>query len=48
MSSIANGNPDAPTPEATAAGQASGPLMQLLASGLQLWVRQQCDAIESL
>ena len=22
--------------------------MQLLASGLQLWVRQQCDAIESL
>ena len=48
MSSIANGNPDAPTPEATAAGQANGPLMQLLASGLQLWVRQQCDAIESL
>ena len=26
----------------------SGPVMQLLASGLQLWVRQQCDAIESL
>jgi len=26
----------------------SGPVMQLLASGLQLWVRQQCDAIENL
>jgi len=26
----------------------SGPVMQLLASGLKLWVRQQCDAIESL
>lgn len=26
----------------------SGPVMQLVASGLQLWVRQQCDAIESL
>ncbi len=28
--------------------ESSGPVMQLLASGLQLWVRQQCDAIESL
>ena len=28
--------------------ETSGPVMQLLASGLQLWVRQQCDAIESL
>jgi len=26
----------------------SGPVMQLLASGLQLWLRQQCEAIESL
>jgi len=26
----------------------SGPVMQLLASGLQFWVRQQCEAIESL
>ena len=25
-----------------------GPVMQLLASGLQFWVRQQCQAIESL
>lgn len=25
-----------------------GPVMQLLASGLQLWLRQQCEAIESL
>ena len=28
--------------------QASGPVMQLLASGLQLWVRQQCQSVESL
>lgn len=28
--------------------QASGPLMQLLASGLQLWVRQQCQSVDSL
>ena len=27
---------------------ASGPVMQLLASGLQLWIRQQCQSIESL
>ena len=26
----------------------SGPLLQLLASGLQLWVRQQCQSIDSL
>jgi len=25
-----------------------GPVMQLLASGLQLWVRQQCQSIGSL
>lgn len=28
--------------------ETSGPVMQLLASGLQLWVRQQCEAIDSL
>lgn len=28
--------------------QQRGPVMQLLASGLQLWVRQQCQAIGSL
>lgn len=27
---------------------ANGPVMQLLASGLQLWIRQQCQAIGSL
>jgi len=26
----------------------SGPLLQLLSSGLQLWVRQQCQSIDSL
>ena len=25
-----------------------GPVMQLLSSGLQFWVRQQCQAIDSL
>lgn len=34
--------------DATEGTGASGPVMQLLASGLQLWVRQQCEAIESL
>ena len=28
--------------------QASGPVMQLLSSGLQLWVKQQCQRVESL
>ena len=28
--------------------QASGPVMQLLSSALQLWVRQQCQSVESL
>jgi hypothetical protein len=32
-------NPDTP---------GSGPVLQLLASGLQLWLRQQCEGIESL
>ncbi|MFM7635801.1 MAG: DUF2993 domain-containing protein [Cyanobacteriota bacterium] len=35
-----------PSPSSTS--DSSGPLLQLLASGLQLWVRQQCEAIESL
>jgi hypothetical protein len=26
----------------------SSPVLQLLASGLQLWIRQQCEAVESL
>ena len=28
--------------------QRSSPVLQLLASGLQLWIRQQCEALESL
>ena len=28
--------------------QPTGPVMQLLASGLQYWIRQQCEAVESL
>jgi len=28
--------------------QRSSPVLQLLASGLQLWIRQQCEAVESL
>ena len=32
---------DAPT-------QRSSPVLQLLASGLQFWIRQQCEAVESL
>jgi len=35
-------NPD------TADTPGSGPVLQLLASGLQLWLRQQCEGIESL
>lgn len=37
-----------PSPSSTPESSTSGPVMQLLASGLQLWVRQQCEAIESL
>lgn len=54
MSSSSSRNPDAPPDAATASHSpghspaGGGPVMQLLASGLQLWVRQQCDAIESL
>lgn len=28
--------------------KSSGPVLQLLASGLQFWIRQQCEAVESL
>ena len=28
--------------------QRSGPVLQLLASGLQFWIRQQCDTVDSL
>jgi hypothetical protein len=28
--------------------QRSGPVLQLLASGLQFWIRQQCDTVENL
>jgi hypothetical protein len=28
--------------------QRSGPVLQLLASALQFWIRQQCEAVESL
>ena len=31
-----------------AESQRSSPVLQLLASGLQLWIRQQCEAVESL
>lgn len=30
------------------AADRGGPVLQLLASGLQLWIRQQCQAVESL
>lgn len=40
--------PTAATCSDTTISRDSGPVMQLLASGLQLWVRQQCDSIESL
>jgi len=29
-------------------GKRSGPVLQLLASGLQFWIRQQCQAVDSL
>lgn len=42
--------PESGTPAAapTGAPPSSGPLLSLLASGLELWIRQQCDAVESL
>ena len=38
----------APSPGNGQSQPASGPLLQLLASALQLWVRQQCEAVGSL
>lgn len=35
-----------PSPDSTASG--NSPVLNLLASGLQAWVRQQCEAVESL
>ena len=35
-----------PSPDSTAAG--NSPVLNLLASGLQAWIRQQCEAVESL
>ncbi len=32
----------------TAAPLGSGPVLQLLASGLQFWIKQQCDAVDQL
>ena len=36
------------TPPGTAMPPGSGPLLQLLASGLQFWIKQQCDAVDQL
>ena len=35
-----------PSPDSSAAG--NSPVLNLLASGLQLWIRQQCEVVESL
>jgi hypothetical protein len=35
-----------PSPDSTASG--NSPVLNLLASGLQGWIRQQCEAVESL
>ena len=32
----------------TSQAKRSGPMLQLLASALQLWIRQQCEAVDSL
>jgi len=42
------GDPAAATGSDSAETAGSGPVLQLLASGLQLWLRQQCEGIESL
>jgi hypothetical protein len=42
------GDPAAAINPDTADTPGSGPVLQLLASGLQLWLRQQCEGIESL
>ncbi|WP_259731186.1 MULTISPECIES: LmeA family phospholipid-binding protein [Synechococcales] len=35
-------------PADTSIHQGSGPLLQLIAAGLQVWIRSQCEAVESL
>jgi hypothetical protein len=42
------GDPAAATGSDSSETAGSGPVLQLLASGLQLWLRQQCEGIESL
>lgn len=42
------GDPAAAINPDTSETPGSGPVLQLLASGLQLWLRQQCEGIESL
>jgi len=42
------GDPAAATGSDSAETAGSGPVLQLLASGLQIWLRQQCEGIESL
>ena len=37
-----------PEPSPDSSNPSSSPVLQLLASGLQLWIRQQCEAVESL
>lgn len=39
---------DLPAAGPAGPGDASGPVLQLLASALQLWLRQQCQSIDSL
>jgi hypothetical protein len=35
-------------PEQESEAQRSGPVLQLIASGLQFWIRQQCQSVDSL
>ncbi|MEY4298610.1 MAG: hypothetical protein RLZZ423_1789 [Cyanobacteriota bacterium] len=35
-------------PEHESEGRRSGPVLQLIASGLQFWIRQQCQSVDSL
>ena len=36
------------TPDQDNEGRRSGPVLQLIASGLQFWIRQQCQSVDSL
>ena len=40
--------PPSAEPSSAPTDKGSGPVMQLIATGLQLWIRQQCESIESL